>query len=138
MRGDALQTFKNISSPSRENLAEILTVFGKKYVKDQSMSTAKHKFQRIVFNPADQKLIESSDEFRKLDKDAFGVAAQAIIEQFIHAKITLHLKKSINQAHLEKGTDEQIAPHLDSELELNGLEAPDEMQMNTDATNHRT
>ena len=27
MRVDALQTFKNISSPSRENLAEILTVF---------------------------------------------------------------------------------------------------------------
>ena len=27
MRGDALQTFKNINSPSRENLAEILTVF---------------------------------------------------------------------------------------------------------------
>ena len=27
LRGDALQTFKNISSPSRENLAESLTVF---------------------------------------------------------------------------------------------------------------
>ena len=33
MRGDALQTFKNISSPNRENLAEILTVFRRKYVK---------------------------------------------------------------------------------------------------------
>ena len=30
MRGDALQTFKNITSPSRENLGEILTVFRKK------------------------------------------------------------------------------------------------------------
>ena len=27
MRGDALQTFKNITSPNRENLGEILTVF---------------------------------------------------------------------------------------------------------------
>ena len=33
MRGDALQTFKNVSSPNRENLAEILTVFRRKYVK---------------------------------------------------------------------------------------------------------
>ena len=35
MRGDALQTFKNITTPSRENLAEILTVFRRKYVKPQ-------------------------------------------------------------------------------------------------------
>ena len=33
MRGDALQTFRNITSPNRENLGEILTVFRKKYVK---------------------------------------------------------------------------------------------------------
>ena len=51
MRGDALQTFKNISSPNRENLVEILTVFRRKYVKPQSMATAKHKFQQLVFNP---------------------------------------------------------------------------------------
>ena len=30
MRGDALQTFKNIDSPNRENLTEILTVFRRK------------------------------------------------------------------------------------------------------------
>ena len=52
MSGDALQTFKNISSPNRENLTEILTVFRRKYVKPQSMATAKHKFQQLVFNPA--------------------------------------------------------------------------------------
>ena len=33
MRGDALQTFKNITSPNRENLGEILTVFRRKCVK---------------------------------------------------------------------------------------------------------
>ena len=33
MRGDALQTFKNISGPTRENLGEILAVFRRKYVK---------------------------------------------------------------------------------------------------------
>ena len=130
MRGDALQTFKNITTPSRENLAEILTVFRRKYVKPQSMATTKHKFQRLVFNPANRKLIDFLDELQKLAKDAFGVAAQAIIEQFIYAKMPPHLKKTINQAHLENGTYEQIVSHLERELELNGLEAPDEMQLN--------
>ena len=54
MRGDALQTFKNINSPNRDILGEILTAFRRKYVKPQSMATAKHKFQRLVFNPTNQ------------------------------------------------------------------------------------
>ena len=131
MRGDALQTFKNISSPNQENLTEILTVYRRKYVKPQSMATARHKFQQLVFNPANQKLIDFLDELQKLAKDAFGVATQAIIDQFIYAKMPPHLKKSINQAHLENGTYEQIVTHLKRELELNSLEYPDETQMNT-------
>ena len=35
MRGDALQTFKNITSPNREKLGEIENVFRRKYVKPQ-------------------------------------------------------------------------------------------------------
>ena len=130
-RGDALQTFKNITTPNRENLGEILTVFRRKYVKPQSMATAKHKFQRMIFNPANQKLIDFLDELQNLAIDAFGVAAQAIIEQFIYAKRPPLLKKSINQAHLKNGTYEQIVSHLERELELNGLEAPDDMPTNT-------
>ena len=130
MRGDALQTFKNITTPNRENLGEILTVFRRKYVKPHSMATAKHKFQRLVFNPANQKSTDFLDELQKFAKDAFGIAVQAIIEQFIYAEMPPHLRKSINQAHLESGTYEQIVSHLESELELNGLEAPDEMPIN--------
>ena len=131
MRGDALQTFKNISSPNRENLAEIFTVFRRKYVKPQSMATAKHKFQQLVFNPANQEFSDFMDELQKLAKIAFGVAAQAIIDQFIYAKMPPHLKKTIYQAHLQNGTCEQIVTHLERELELNSLEYPDETQMNT-------
>ena len=61
-RGDALQTFKNINGPTRENLQETLAVFRRKYVKPQSMATAKHKFQKLVFNPANQKLVDFLDE----------------------------------------------------------------------------
>ena len=131
MRGDALQTFKNINGPTRENLGEILPVFRRKYVKPQSTATAKHNFQKIVSNPANQKLVDFFGELQKLAKEAFGIAAHAIIEQFIYAKMPPHLKKSQKQAHLEKGTYEQIVTHLERELELNGLEAPDELQTNT-------
>ena len=68
------------------------------------MAAVKHKVQRLVFNPANQKFIDFLDEIQKLAKDAFGGAAQAISEHFIFAKMLSHLKKLINQAHLEKGT----------------------------------
>ena len=100
MRGDALQTFKNISSPNRESLGENLTVFRRKYVRPQSMATTKHRFQRLVFNPAKQKLMDFLDELLKIAKDAFGVAVEEMVEQFIYAKMPPQLKKSINQAHL--------------------------------------
>ena len=137
MLGDALQTFKNITSPNRENLGEILTVFHRNYVKPQSMAMAKHKFQQLVFNPANQKLIDFLDELQKLAKDAFGDDDQAIIEHFIYAKMPPHLKKSINQAHLENGTYAQIVTHLWRELELNSLEYPYETQMNTVTNKHQ-
>ena len=50
MKGDALQTFENNNGPTRENLGENLAVFQRKYVKPQLMATAKHKFQKLVFN----------------------------------------------------------------------------------------
>ena len=47
------------------------------------MGTAKHKFQKLVFNPANQNLVDFLDELQKLAKDAFGIAARAIIEKFV-------------------------------------------------------
>ena len=106
-------------------------MFRRKYVESQSTATAKHKFQQLIFNPANQNLFDFLDEFQKQAKDALGVAAHAIIEQFIFDKLPPHLKKSIYQDHLENGSEQQIVLHLERELELNGLEAPDEMQIDT-------
>ena len=131
LRGEARQTFKNINGPARENLVEVLAVFRSKHVKPQSMATAKHKFQKLVFNPANQNLVDFPDEFQKLAKDAFGKSAHAIVEQFMYAKMLPHLKKSINQAFLENGIYEQIVKHLEKERELNCLEAPNELQIST-------
>ena len=96
MLGNKLQTFKNITSPNRENLGKILTAFQGKYVKPQSMATAKHKCERLVFNPANQNLIDFLDELQRLANDAFGVAAQEIIEQFIYAEMPPPQLEEIN------------------------------------------
>ena len=80
-------------------------------------------------HPQRTRLIDFLDKLRKLAKVAFGVAARAKIEQFIFAKMLPHLKKSINQAHLENGKFQQTVTYLEKELELNGLEALDETQM---------
>ena len=96
MRGDALQIFKKITNPSRENFREFRTVFRRKYVKHQLEATAKHKFQRLLLKLVNQKVFDFLDELQKLAKDAFQVAAQAILEQIIYAKMPPHLKKSIN------------------------------------------
>ena len=130
-KGDALLTFRNINSPTPENLAQILAVFRRNYVKPQSMAREKQNFQKILLNPANQKLVDFLDELQKLVKDAFEIAAHAIIEQFIYSKMTPHLKKSINQAYLENGTSKQIVTDLEKVLELTYLEALDELQINT-------
>ena len=99
MRGDALQTFKTINGPTQENLGKFLLVFRRKYVKSQSMATAKQKFQNFLFNPANEKfVVDFLDEPQKLAKDAFGIAA--IIKHFIYAKMPPHLKKSFGEWHI--------------------------------------
>ena len=87
MRDASPQMFKNFSSWNLRNLAEILTVLRRKYMKPQSMATAKQKFQQPLFNPANQKLIDFVDELQKLAKDATGVDAQANIEHFIYVEM---------------------------------------------------
>ena len=82
MTGDALQTFKNIHGPTRENLEEKLAVFLTRSVKPQSMVTAKHKFQILVFNPANRKLVDLLDELQKLAKDSFGLLMPSLSSSY--------------------------------------------------------
>ena len=96
-----------------DSSAAFLTVFRTKYVKTPSMATAKFEIQRSVLNPANQKLIDFVDVLQNLVKDKFGVAAPAIIQQFIFVKKSAHLKNFINQAHLQNGTYDQIVLHLE-------------------------
>ena len=56
---------------------------------------AEHKLNSLVFNLANQKLADFLDELQKLAKDAFGVAAQATIEQFAYAKMPPYLASNL-------------------------------------------
>ena len=66
IKGDVLKTFKSINGPTREILGENPALFRSENVKPQSMATAKQNFQKLVFNPANQKLVDFLDEFQRL------------------------------------------------------------------------
>ena len=76
------------------------------------MTRAKNKIKKLNFNLVNKKLIDFLDERLTLAKCAFEFAASANIEQFIYAKFTASLKKSVNWANLENRTYEQIVKHL--------------------------
>ena len=112
-------------------MGEVLTVFRRKNVKPQSMATEKHKFQRPVLIPVNQKSGDFSDDLRILAQYALGVAVQVIIVQCIHANAPPQLRISMDQVYLETCTYEQIVSYLKQELALIGLGAPDKLQVNT-------
>ena len=147
LRGLALKTFKNIQRTPTTTLEDILKVFRRKYVKPESSASAKHRFNRLAFDPEHQKLPDFLEELQESAEKAFGENAYQMIENLLYAKMPPHLKKSINQAYLENGTYDQIVKHLEREMELNGLEADEPLvktqmsatkkEQNTEKTNKK-
>ena len=133
LRGLALKTFKNIQRTPTTTLEDILKVFCRKYVKPESSASAKHRFNRLSFDPEHQKLPDFLEQLQESAEKAFGENAHQMIENLLYAKMPPHLKKSINQACFENGTYEQIVRHLEREMELNGLES-DEPLVKTQMT----
>ena len=89
-----------------------------------------HNFQQFVVNLANQEIM-SFDKFQQLAKDAFRIGVHTVIKQLIYAKKPLHLKILLNQVYLEMVTYDHVGRHFEKELELNGLVALDELQVNT-------
>ena len=111
LRGLALKTFKNIQRTPLTTLEDILVFFRRKYVKPESSAWAKHRFNRLMIQPENQKLPDFLEDLQESAEKAFGEAAPQMIENLIYAKMPSHLKKSINHAYLENGTYEQIVRH---------------------------
>ena len=141
LRGLALKTFKNIQRTPTTTLEDILKVFRRKYVKPESSASAKHRFNRLFFDPENQKLSDFLEELEESAEKAFGTNAHQMIENLLYAKMPPHLKKSINQAYLENSTYSQIVKHLEREMELNGLESDESLvktQMTATKKEHKT
>ena len=119
----ALKTFKNIQRTPKTTLEDMLKVFRRKYVKPESSASAKHRFNRLAFDPENQKLLDFLEELQESAEKAFGETAYQMIENLLYAKMHPHLKKYFNQAYLENGTYHQIVKHLEREMELNSLES---------------
>ena len=147
LRGLALKTFKKIQRTPTTTLEDILKVFRRKYVKPESSASAKHRFNRLFFNPENHKLPDFLEELQESAEKAFGDNAHQMIENLLYAKMPPQIKKSINQAYLENGTYDQIVKHLEREMELNGQEADDPLvktqmtatkkEQNTEKTNKK-
>ena len=126
LRGLALKKFNNIQRTPTTTLEDILKVFRRNYVKPGSSASAKHRINRLAFDPENQKLLDFLEELQESAEKAFGENAHQMIENLLYAKMFPHLKKSINQAYL---MDEiyliydQIVKRLEREMELIGLES---------------
>ena len=79
LRGLALKTFKNIQRTPTTTLEDILKVFRQKYVKPESSASAKHRFNRLFFDPENQKLPDFLEEFEESADNAFGTNAHQMI-----------------------------------------------------------
>ena len=134
LRKEALQTFRNISTVNKKTLNDVLIVFRRKYVKPESQATAKHKWHKLTFDPNTKSLPDFLEELNECAEKAFGDNAQHMIDSLLYAKLPPHLKRSLNLAHLENGTYDQIVTHLERELELSGLENDGELPIPTMTT----
>ena len=86
-RGLALKTDKNIQRTPNTTLEDIIKVFRRKYVKPESSASAKHRFNRLSFDPENQKLPYFLEELQESAEKAFGENAHQMIEKLLYAKM---------------------------------------------------
>ena len=80
LRGLALKTFENIQRTSTTTLEDILVVFYRKYVKPESSASAKHKFNRLMFQPENQNLPDFLEDLQESAEKAIGETSPQMIE----------------------------------------------------------
>ena len=80
----------------------------------------------LHFDPTKQKLHEFLDTLQKTAKEAFGSEAQRFIDKAIYAKMPDHVKTILNRAYLEDKPYNEKVLHLEREMRLTELGAPDE------------
>ena len=125
LRGNALQAYCYLDDTEKDNLEVVITAFKRRFGDFQSSAKARCEWDALHFDPTKQKLHEFLDALQKTAK-AFGSEAQKFIDKAIYAKMPDHVKKILNRAYLEDKPYNDIVLHLEREMRLNGLGAPDE------------
>ena len=129
LRGYALQAFCNIEHSKKDSLGEIMTIFKRRFGDYLSMAKDRCEWDALRFDPSTQKLHKCLDVLQKTAKEAFRSEAQQFIEKATYAKMPDHLKKIFNRAYLEDKLYNDIVLHLEREMRLDGLGAPDEVTL---------
>ena len=126
LRGNALQAYCNLDHTKKDNLEEVITAFKRRFGDFQSSAKTRCEWDALHFDPTKQKLHEFLVTLQKTAKEAFGSEAQRFIDKAIYTKMPDHVKKILNRAYLEDKPYNDIVLHLEKEIILNGLGAPDE------------
>ena len=114
-----------MTDATREHLNDILAGFRRRYVRQQSVATARCKRENLSINPSQQTFPDFLEQYQTLAQEAYGEDAPTFIETSFYAKMPPHLKRALNQARLETESYETMVQHLEREIELNGLAATD-------------
>ena len=93
------------------------------------MAKTRCEWDALKFDPSTQKLHEFLDVLQKAANEAFGSEAQHFLDKEIYAKMPDHVKKVLYKAYLEDKPYNDIILHLEREMRLNGLGAPDEVTL---------
>ena len=119
-------------------MSDIITTFRRRYVRPQSIATARCKWEQLYFDPTRQTFQDFLEQYQKLAQEAYGDDAPKFIETSFYAKMPAHLKRVLNQARLETESYDLMVQHLEREMELNGLLAPSEKKHNGSTPNRCT
>ena len=126
LRDDALQTYRKMTDTNRSSLEDVIATFRRRYVRPQSIETARCKWEHLYFDPSWQTFQDFLEQYQKQAQEAYGKDAPKLIETSFYAKMPTHLKRFLNQARLETESYDMMVQHLEKEMELNGLLAPNE------------
>ena len=126
LRDEALQTYRNMTDTNRASLEDSIATFRRRYARPQSIATARCKWEQLHFDPSRQTFPDFLEQNQKLAQEAYGENAPKFIETSFYAKMPIHLKRVLNQARLETESYDLMVQHLEKEMELNRLLAPNE------------
>ena len=129
LREDALQAFCNIEDSKKYSLDEIMTIFKRRFGDYLSMAKARCEWDALKFDPSTQKLNEFLDVLQKTAKRSLWIRGAAVHRQGYIRQNARPCQKKLNRAYLEDKSYNDIVLHLEREMRLDGLGAPDEVTL---------